>query len=229
MRNKDIIFASDSVSVETTKFMTYVNTINGTINDPLTTGINAYSLRGLIQGTSTPSVAVGGTTSVSDIRLKRDITKLTKLDNGLSLYRFRYLWSDTYYVGVMAQEVEQLVPDAVVRGSDGYLRVNYARLGLRFMTWDEWLADSQTRAIANTAKRVGRRKSLTLETNKPPLRLFGARSWFRDRLYIRQNFAFALRPEIQCLRCGLTHRFAIVRGGCRSFGAGRAERAQMPR
>jgi polysaccharide biosynthesis/export protein len=140
MRNKDIIFASDSVSVESTKFMAYLNTITGTINDPLTTGINFYSLRGLIQGTSSPSVAVGGTTSVSDIRLKRDITKLTQLDNGLALYRFRYLWSDTFYVGVMAQEVERVVPDAVVRGSDGYLRVNYARLGLQFMTWDDWLA-----------------------------------------------------------------------------------------
>jgi hypothetical protein len=31
-------------------------------------------------------------------------------------------------------------PDAVVRGGDGYLRVDYARLGLRFQTWDEWLA-----------------------------------------------------------------------------------------
>ena len=57
----------------------------------------------------------------------------------------RYLWSDTFYVGVMAQEVERVVPDAVVHGPDGYLRVNYARLGLRFMTWDEWLAAHQKR------------------------------------------------------------------------------------
>ncbi len=140
MRNKDIIFASDSVSVEFTKFLTYVNTINGTINDPISTAINVYSLKGIISGTTSTAIAVGGTSSVSDIRLKRDITKLTRLDNGLTLYRFRYLWSDTFYVGVMAQEVELLDPDAVVHGPDGYLRVNYARLGLRFMTWDEWLA-----------------------------------------------------------------------------------------
>jgi len=75
---------------------------------------------------------------LSDVRLKRDIVPLEHLSNGLDLYRFRYLWSDTVYVGVMAQEVEKLYPDAVVQGSDGYLRVRYDRLGLKFMTWDEW-------------------------------------------------------------------------------------------
>jgi hypothetical protein len=74
----------------------------------------------------------------SDVRLKRDIVFLERLDNGVGIYRYRYLWSDTVYVGVMAQEVAAIVPDAVVRGVDGYFRVIYARLGLRMMTWDEW-------------------------------------------------------------------------------------------
>jgi hypothetical protein len=76
----------------------------------------------------------------SDIRLKRDIAPLRRLDNGLELYRFRYLWSDTAYVGVMAQEVERVRPDAVMRGADGYLRVNYDALGLKFQTYEEWSA-----------------------------------------------------------------------------------------
>jgi len=45
----------------------------------------------------------------------------------------------TVYVGVMAQEVQTIVPSAVSRGRDGYLRVDYDRLGLQFMTWDQWL------------------------------------------------------------------------------------------
>jgi Chaperone of endosialidase len=76
----------------------------------------------------------------SDIRLKRDIAQVGELDGGINLYRYRYLWSDTTYVGVMAQEVAAVKPEAVLRGADGYLRVNYARLGLRLRTWDQWTA-----------------------------------------------------------------------------------------
>ena len=73
----------------------------------------------------------------SDRRLKRDIFRLGCLDSGICLYRFRYLWDDTFYVGVMAQEVERIAPDAVVHGPDGYLRVRYDLLGLQFRTWSE--------------------------------------------------------------------------------------------
>ena len=76
----------------------------------------------------------------SDIRLKRDITQVGGLDSGVGLYRYRYLWSDTIYVGVMAQEVAEVMPEAVQRGADGYMRVDYARLGLRMQTWDQWTA-----------------------------------------------------------------------------------------
>jgi outer membrane immunogenic protein len=80
----------------------------------------------------------------SDIRLKRDIVLIDRLDDGLGLYRYRYLWSDTFYVGVMAQEVALIHPDAIVRSPlDGYLRVNYTRLGLHLMTLPEWNARSQ--------------------------------------------------------------------------------------
>ena len=78
----------------------------------------------------------------SDIRLKRDIAQVGE-HNGINLYRFRYLWSNTTYVGVMAQEVAAVKPEAVLRGADGYLRVDYGRLGLRLQTWDEWTAAQQ--------------------------------------------------------------------------------------
>jgi hypothetical protein len=68
---------------------------------------------------------------------------LGHLDNGLGFYRFSYNGSDKSYVGVMAQEVEAIMPEAVLRGSDGYLLVNYDQLGLRMQTWDEWVASGQ--------------------------------------------------------------------------------------
>jgi outer membrane immunogenic protein len=71
-------------------------------------------------------------TLFSDIRLKRDVTLLTRRSDGLGIYRFRYLWSETVYVGVMAQEVALLHPAAVVRDDlTGYMAVNYTRLGLQ--------------------------------------------------------------------------------------------------
>ena len=76
----------------------------------------------------------------SDMTLKHDISLLGHLDNGLGFYRFSYNDSDKVYVGVMAQEVQTVMPAAVVRGSDGYLRVFYDKLGLKFQTYDQWVA-----------------------------------------------------------------------------------------
>ena len=41
----------------------------------------------------------------------------------------------------MAQEVVKVVPGAVSRGADGYLRVDYGQLGIRMESWDEWLRE----------------------------------------------------------------------------------------
>jgi uncharacterized protein DUF3300/endosialidase-like protein len=81
----------------------------------------------------------GGGGRRSDIRLKHDIALLGRLDNGLGIYRFSYNGSDKAYVGVIAQEVVQIRPDAAVVGPDGYLRVYYEKLGLKFETYEEWL------------------------------------------------------------------------------------------
>jgi hypothetical protein len=62
------------------------------------------------------------------------------LDNGLGFYRYSYNGSDKSYVGVMAQEVQIVMPEAVVRGHDGYLRVFYEKLGLKFETYEHWVA-----------------------------------------------------------------------------------------
>ena len=72
--------------------------------------------------------------------LKHDLVFLGNLDNGLGFYRFSYNGSDKAYVGVIAQEVQAIRPDAVVRGSDGYLKVFYDKLGLKFQTYGQWRA-----------------------------------------------------------------------------------------
>ena len=81
----------------------------------------------------------GGGGRRSDIRLKHDITLLGYLDDGLGFYRFSYNGSNKAYVGVMAQDVQQIAPQAVVLGRDGYLRVYYEKLGLRFESYQQWI------------------------------------------------------------------------------------------
>lgn len=82
----------------------------------------------------------GGGGRRSDIELKHDVELLGHLASGLGYYRFSYLGSSKPYVGVIAQEVQNLVPEAVTRGRDGYLRVHYEKLGLKLRSYTDWLS-----------------------------------------------------------------------------------------
>src|SRR5215831_4422265 len=67
MRNKDVIYVSNSVSVEATKFLNYVRLINATANDPISTAINAFTLKNLIRGTANTAVITGATTPIINV------------------------------------------------------------------------------------------------------------------------------------------------------------------
>ena len=73
------------------------------------------------------------------MRLKHDIVLLGRLNDGLGYYRFVYNGGHTAYVGVMAQEVQSVMPQAVTRSADGYMRVSYDLLGLPFETYKRWV------------------------------------------------------------------------------------------
>lgn len=60
----------------------------------------------------------------SDIRLKENINKIGKLDNGLPVYSFNYKNNKTPTIGLMAQDVEKVHPHAV-KEINGYKHVNY--------------------------------------------------------------------------------------------------------
>jgi hypothetical protein len=88
--------------------------------DYLTLGANTY---GAVKG-------AGALASLSDARLKTNITPVG-YSNGHRLYRWQ--WRNAQHshlpsVGVLAQEVMQTRPDAVVLGEDGHLRVRYDKL-----------------------------------------------------------------------------------------------------
>jgi hypothetical protein len=66
----------------------------------------------------------------SDRRLKTGVVRIGSHELGFGIYRFHYLWSEQEHIGVLAQEVAEVRPDAVVRGPDGFLRVDYAAIGM---------------------------------------------------------------------------------------------------
>ena len=72
---------------------------------------------------------LGGAYMLSDRRLKRSITAIGKTKNGLTRYRFKYIWSNKWHEGVMAQEALLVIPQAVMSHWSGFLMVNYSLLG----------------------------------------------------------------------------------------------------
>ena len=74
------------------------------------------------------------------MRLKHDLMLLGLLDNGIGFYRFVYNGGEKAYVGVLAQEVQAVMPEAVARDRDGYLMVLYDKFGLPFQSYDHWIA-----------------------------------------------------------------------------------------
>ena len=66
--------------------------------------------------------------------MKDNIARIDTHPAGFGLYLFdykpEYSAVTTRQFGVIAQEVENIVPEAVVVGADGIRRVNYALLGI---------------------------------------------------------------------------------------------------
>lgn len=72
----------------------------------------------------------------SDPRVKENIVRVGQHSAGIGLYLFDYKpefraeWGNGRQFGVMADEVEAVMPAAVTLHTDGYQRVNYRLLGI---------------------------------------------------------------------------------------------------
>lgn len=120
----------------------------GNFGSPETTVKTGGGLGGILGGISGIAKAGGGIASAlgyggtgstlssigtalgffSDPRLKENIVPAGR-EAGLNLYKFNYIGDDTTYVGVMADEVEKVMPEAVGE-YQGYKTVNYDMLGI---------------------------------------------------------------------------------------------------
>ena len=90
------------------------------------------------QGFNSGLMGLGGTLGaaaiMSDIRTKENIKAIGWLPNGLPVYEYEYKpeWKAEAghgrFIGVMAQEVELVQPEAVITRPDGFKMVNYGAL-----------------------------------------------------------------------------------------------------
>ena len=77
---------------------------------------------------------LGAAAIMSDIRTKENIVRVGILENGLPVYLYEYKpeykaeAGEGKFLGVMAHEVEEFKPDAVVTRPDGIKMVDYAQL-----------------------------------------------------------------------------------------------------
>lgn len=65
VRNKDVIYISNALSVESTKFLTFLRTIMATANDPIIYATNAYALKAAIRGTGSATTIVTTPTPIA--------------------------------------------------------------------------------------------------------------------------------------------------------------------
>lgn len=71
--------------------------------------------------------AIGGAVSLfSDGDLKEDIVEVGRLYNGLPVYLYTYRGDNVPHIGLLAQEVACINPEAVFVDENGYMKVNYA-------------------------------------------------------------------------------------------------------
>ena len=80
--------------------------------------------------------SLAGSAMMSDIRTKENIKQIHWLPNGLPVYEYEYkaefkdhpLAGHGTHTGVMAQEVQAFMPEAVITLENGYLAVDYGKL-----------------------------------------------------------------------------------------------------
>jgi len=72
-------------------------------------------------------LGAAGITAFSDKRLKKNIERIGTSIMGFPVYAFDYIWGGDRQIGVMAQDVVKVMPDAIST-VDGYMAVDYGMI-----------------------------------------------------------------------------------------------------
>lgn len=109
----------------------YANGVDSSNGDFLIRAANLSNMTDL-RGTAAGVLSWGGgfkaTTleATSDRRLKTQITHKRPVDlSGLRAYQYKFKGKDGMHVGLMAQDVQAVLPEAVTEDANGYLSLDY--------------------------------------------------------------------------------------------------------
>jgi len=95
---------------------------------------NIQQTEGILSGIGDAASGIGTLIRASDFRLKENLNKIGQLPSGLGLYSWDWKESapsdakNDPTIGVIAQEVQQLIPEAIVQRADGYMAVDYSKV-----------------------------------------------------------------------------------------------------
>ncbi|KQZ25850.1 hypothetical protein ASD50_20725 [Mesorhizobium sp. Root552] len=103
--------------------------VAGLINENYNQKLAAYQQKaGAAQNVLGGLFGLGGSMIMaSDRRLKTDIKKVGKTEDGQNLYSYRYKAGGPMQIGLMAQEVKKKHPEAIVPMKSGHMAVDYSK------------------------------------------------------------------------------------------------------
>ena len=115
----------------------YINRYLASLNAGYPGGEMSGTMRGSAMPSTNPSADMWNTIFkgasvalpffMSDERLKEGIAPVGKLNDGQTVYSYRYKGDPRTQIGLLAQEVERVHPDAVARHPSGLRMVDYRR------------------------------------------------------------------------------------------------------
>lgn len=104
----------------------YADSVNSLLGKYMTSNSSGTQKQsGGLLGSILGSALSLGAAAISDARAKEGISRVGQTDGGLPVYTFRYKGDPQIHMGVMAQDVAQLQPDALGPEVGGYMSVNY--------------------------------------------------------------------------------------------------------
>ena len=115
--NRDMAKYDYTANRDASQLANYMSMISGDYGGTSTKTSPGADYGGQILG------ALVGKALTSDERLKENIHHIGTY-NGINWYEFNYLWSPKKWIGVIAQELERIMPEAVGK-INGYRYVNY--------------------------------------------------------------------------------------------------------